>query len=210
MVVINDLYEIKLSSNKSNLNYNESATITVQAVDFNGANITGKEITITVDKGNFMNGSTSLGKSYTGTTTSSGFTVTYKADTYGVITFKAKIGSINKATHLQLFANNLKKINITTTHGQSPRPLYVDELRRRCYFSYYYPTGSLSGTKSTDNSVEGAIIPSAYRPLTNIRAAAYRPDIIWTLKTDGKIYFRMEIASTNLGSEDWIRFDWYY
>jgi hypothetical protein len=206
MVVINYLYEIKLSSDKSNLNYNESATITVQAVDFNGANITGKEITITVDKGNFMNGSTSIGKSYTGTTGANGFTVSYKATEYGIINFNCTI----KSSNLQLFANNLKKINITTTHGNSPRPLYVDELRRRCYFSYYYPTGSLSGTKSTDTSVEGAIIPSAYRPLTNIRAVAYRPDITWTLKTDGKIYYRIESTPLSLGAEDYIRFDWYY
>lgn len=304
MVVISDLYEIKLSSDKSNLNYNEPATITVQAIDFNGANITGKKIMLTVDKGYFIDRNASIGKSYTGTTTSNGFTISYKATEYGIINFNctiietltglndildgamyeggskatsqiiigfdqaidwtgvtvtgatlntnpntncvygaycyqlvnaadrvlfkkegcypllldAQTGNLheltqlsyNKSSNLQLFANNLKKINITTTHGNSPRPLYVDELRRRCYFSYYYPTGSLSGTKGVNNAVEGAIIPSAYRPLTNIRAVAYRPDITWILQTDGKIYYRIESTPLSLGAEDWIRFDWYY
>jgi len=93
---ISDLYQTKITCSTYNANIDSTDTvITVKLIDFNGAAVTNKSVTLTCDKGYFnKNGSTSISgtttKSITATTNSSGeITATWTASEWGLCTFSA-------------------------------------------------------------------------------------------------------------------------
>ena len=91
---ITDLYQTKITCSTYNANIDSTDTvITVKLIDFNGAAVTNKSVTLTCDKGYFnKNGSTPISgtstKSITATTDSSGeITATWTASEWGLCTF---------------------------------------------------------------------------------------------------------------------------
>lgn len=219
MIVINNLYEIKLTSTKHNINLNESVTITAKVIDFNGNNISGEKISIYVDKGNFVNGNTNIGQKYIGTTGTNGLSVTYKATENGIINFYcgAYIEEIEnlKTGNLQLFANTYKRFTLTTSHSSETVYLYVNEYTKQCFLKYYCNLTSYKKGNSTDGyskSVETPLIPSnlsQYRPSYEIRTATYRPDIVFVLRPDGYLIYRVEDDKT-AGAIAASKFEWHY
>lgn len=102
---INDLYQTKITCSTYNANIDSTDTvITVKLVDFNGAAVTGKSVTLTCDKGYFnKNGSSAISgtttKSISGTTNSSGeITATWTASEWGLCTFSANSSNIQVNT----------------------------------------------------------------------------------------------------------------
>ena len=91
---ISDLYQTKITCSTYNATIDSTNTvITVKLIDFNGAAVTNKSVTLTCDKGYFnKNGSTAISgtttKSITATTNSSGeITATWTASEWGLCTF---------------------------------------------------------------------------------------------------------------------------
>lgn len=98
---ISDLYQTKISCSTYNANIDSTDTVvTVKLIDFNGAAVTNKSVTLTCDKGYFnKNGSTSISgtttKSITATTNSSGeITATWTASEWGLCTFSTNNSNI--------------------------------------------------------------------------------------------------------------------
>ena len=301
-MIISDLYEVRLTSNKSNLYLDETCTITVKAIDFNGNNINGINIQIIVDDGTFIDGNTNLGDTYTATTGADGYSVTYKATEKGIIGFRCKViktltglndlldgasfedsarqganyilgfdqtvdwtgvtvtgatlntspstncsygaycyqltnasskitfekdgcypleynsttGRLNTITQLisykpsnfKIRCDGWKRYSISTTQGESPRYLFVNEKQRKCQFSYYIKSQTFTQVNSA-TKLDNQIIPSAYRPSNPIRVAWYRNDIALLLDTDGSIYYRTYTSNAQPSGE-YVRFDWTY
>lgn len=210
MNIITDLYEIKITSNKNNLNLNDICTITVQAIDFNGNNISGKNIKLEVDKGNFTNGNTTLGKSYTGTTDANGFTVSYKASESGIITFKTQIytqiGYIHKNSNLQIRCDGWKRYTYTVTKGKDCY-LYINDNQRVAFLTYTSTLRSFTGAGSAQ-TVETLDIPTQYRPpQSRIDAVGSKVTITWVLTMDGRIQYRVQRNRTHTGDTS-VRFQW--
>lgn len=98
MVTLN-LYQTKITASDYNPSIDDSITVTVTLLDFNGNAVTGTNATITVNQGYFtkytrnstdtaISGTST--KSYNGTTGNNGsFTMTYKCSEWGLATFSA-------------------------------------------------------------------------------------------------------------------------
>lgn len=202
MDIVTDLYEIKITSNKNNLNLNDTCTITVQAIDFNGNNVNGKNIKLEVNKGNFVNGNTNLGQSYTGTTGANGFTINYKANENGIITFKSQ------NSNLQIQCNGWKRYTMAVTNGRDCY-LYINENQRKAFLSYTCTLTSYTGAGSAQ-TVENLDIPTQYKPsLSSVRAVGSRLTVAWALTTNGAITYRVQTNKTD-SNNGTVRFKWTY
>lgn len=185
----------------------EIVDIIITAKDFNGNDVSRNNLVLTCDKGYFLNPSNqptdTLYFNINGTKR-----ITYIPDEYGTVTFKCEKDNkqIGQDYQLQVQSYHLKAIN--TTQGNSPRYLTINHQKRSCMLSYYFK-GQTITTSNASVKVENSIIPVEYRPLKNVRVPHYRPDIVFTLTTDGEIYVR---TSTNNATPEgeYVRFDWTY
>ena len=199
MNIISDLYETKISTTNSHILLNDTITITVELIDFNGTKVNRNNVTITCNKGKFTNNS----QSYTGNTVNGVLSVDYKASENGVVTFQCKNVSY------EIFVFGKKNMKITTEYNN--RNLIIDDYNRVCFFAYYY-----GGAYSLQNAYSGSklldsvcIIPAEYRPISSVRTPIYNNNVVAILNADGKIYIRSTQNSGTI-SNTYITFQWTY
>ncbi len=221
---IKGLYNIKITSSKSSLKLNEIMNVTVQLLNFNGSNISGKSILLVVDKGTFVVGNEEVGNTIEEVTGTNGFTVKYKATEVGTITFKVSgSNGVNtkKNNNFKLTCDDWDKYTLNTTNAHNAVYLYVNRYRGNCSLYYEYnQTGNnafLTGgdnANTSERTIEQALIPnelSKYRPTSRISAVGWRPDVVFSLLSDGNLTYRVEQnktlpANTYMG----VRFVWTY
>ena len=199
MVTINNLYET-VTNGVSECFYKDEINISVSLIDFNGNRVSRDSVTITCDKGVFTSNNS---KSITVNLPYGYYNLDYKATEWGLCTFKC-----NNSIH-QLFVHGNGVKSITTTQGESPRWLYVDKTRRKCMFSYYFKPQTLS-QKDTVIYVESNVIPSEFRPTYHIRVPSYRPDVVFTVTSDGRVGVKTTTANASIGDGQYVRFEWTY
>ena len=143
---ISKLYETKITCSNYNPNIDDTITVTVALIDFNGNNVTGTNATITVNQGYFtkytrnssdtaISGTTT--KTYTGTTGTDGtFTMTYNCSEWGLATFSAN------NTKIQSEVTGWKQISTNTTN----------DITSVQYCNGEYGYIQVSGTPNADTS----------------------------------------------------------
>lgn len=199
MNIISDLYETKISTTNSHILLNDTITITVELIDFNGARVNRNNVTITCNKGRFTNNS----QSYTGNTVNGVLSVDYKASENGVVTFQCKNVSY------EIFVFGKKVMRIHTTNG-GDRNLIIDEYNRTCFFPYYYSGSfSLSTAYSSMKIIESNIIPTQYRPIASVRTPIYNSNAVCIVSEEGNIYIR-SVQNSGTISNATITFQWTY
>lgn len=212
-MIITDLYETNLSiyenANSNTEVYNvlidtTDILICVKLVDFNKGNVTGKTVTLTVDKGYFtgygnnknnqntINDTTTL--TVTGTTNINGeFYATWTASEWGLATFK-----VNN-TKIQCSVTGYKLVETLKTNIK----IYSNGQDAHIHFG-----GSVSGIKTSGEATDiglMATISEAWRPLANVtmghhhrtyRGVGYAVGI----GSDGKIIVRPKDSSIDYPS----------
>ena len=197
---INELYETKISTTSSEILLNDTITVTIQLVDFNGNNVNRNNITITCSRGKFTANNQ---QSYTGNTSNGTLNVTYQGTENGIVNFYCK----NAIYSILVFGK--KNYRISTTHG-GIRNLIVDEFNRTVFFSYLYNGSlSLSTAYSSALKIESNVIPSEYRPSTLVRTPVYNANVIGAVSSDGSVYIRSVQNSGTISNAN-ITFQWTY
>lgn len=209
-MIISNLYQTKIeitqgTSGTSYYNVGINATdvtVTVTLVDFNNVAVTGKSVTLTVDKGYFtkcvgtstktITGNTT--KSVTGTTDSNGkITATYTASEWGLCTFSANNNNI------KIYAGGWKEItsiSYNNTSKVSSIILYVNEEIRmvELYISFnaqQYTKGTVYDMCTINT------IANNYSPKYPVRVSGYYGDSVSTLTSAGLVQVKQETAKSN-------------
>lgn len=218
MNVINNLYEVDIKSNTTQLNIqdgliqdNTTAIITVKTTDFNNNIASNKSINISCDKGYFRyiinpdtNISTSITQtqSYTGITNSNGvLKLVYVASEWGLCTISADTKKI------QLFVNGFKEVNANSTNGVV---FQVDESQRACRLKWNFVSTGLSQTKKKLDTV--TFPKSIYAPPFLLYIPTYRPDFVFILYPNGEIWGRTNGSiTTEINMDNHVElFEWHY
>ena len=167
---ISKLYETKITCSDYNPNIDDTITVTVALIDFNGNNVTGTNATITVNQGYFTkytrnSSDTAISgtstQSYTGTTGSDGtFTMTYKCSEWGLATFSAK--NHNAQIHI-IGWKDITSTAISPALQEYAKFYINDEIKmaRLLYARNSLIIPSTGGSSATS-------IPEQYRPKKNM------------------------------------------
>ena len=212
-ILISDLYEVKITTPKSQLKYGQSIPIYITIVDFNGNNIDGKNVTLTTDNGSFLrSGGQSLGQNVTFTNYNNDATIGFTMSNTGIANIVAKINNKVKNS-LQIFTEEYRRITLNTANAKNTTYLYINEHTRVCILPYTSNKTSLQKGNSTNGYskiMENGIIPIEYRPMGTVQSSTYRPDIAVYLQSDGSIYYRVEEDKNSLGADFSCTFNWSY
>lgn len=201
-MIISEFYQTKIEASSYNVNIDSNNTvITVSLIDFNGAPVTGKSVTLTVDRGYFnKNGSTAISgtttKSITATTNSNGkITATYTASEWGLATFSANNANI------QVKVKGWKSLST----GQYNCKYNEDTV----YLSIHIPNTPFP---TIYESWGGFTLPSNLRPSTKIVSSNYvypQHLFIAVEPEDGKIY-RVSTKGSQVTTDVYVTFVWNY
>lgn len=204
-ILISDLYEVKITSPKTQLKHNEQIPIFIQIVDFNGNNVNNKTVTLTTDNGSFIrSGGVVIGQGTTFTNDNNNAIIGFTMSQSGVANITVKVNNQIK-NKLQIFTEDYKKIQLNTQHSSNTTYLYVNTNTRTCILPYQYNSTSL--TKG-EHIIEDTIIPSEYAPLGIIQTSIYRPDVA-TYIMNKSIYYRVESNKTLYANFN-CTFNWIY
>lgn len=172
-MIITDLYQTRINATDYTLAHNGETTLTINLKDFNGSNVTGKQINnITCDKGVFTqitdktrtNSSLNNVKTINGITNSNGeILLKFKATDWGLCTI-----SCNNMK-LQIFVNGWEEITPLTTSGgfevsNSALQLFVNGTLRLAVLKSKNTSAIF---KSGDVSYAN-LIPTEYRPTVQV------------------------------------------
>ena len=179
---ITDLYQTKITCSTYNANIDSTDTvITVKLIDFNGAAVTNKSVTLTCDKGYFnKNGSTTISgtstKSITATTDSSGeITATWTASEWGLCTFSTNNTNI--------------QVRITGWKTKYTETNYTVEYNER--YGLLRVHGTLSSTSGHQQFSPNSVITGDLRPTTIASGISYDGQIVFYIREyDGMIMHR--------------------
>ena len=153
-MIIKKLYETNISINQYEAPLNTSLDVTVKLVDFNGENVTGTSVKLTVDKGYISRVVGETVSDYTNTTTKNvtmntdangEIKVTYHANTSGLVTFSAN----NTKVHCYITTTEISRIEVPITYNTSyfntsASWIYITKVRNDfCFIEY--------GIKSSQN-----------------------------------------------------------
>jgi len=153
-MIINKLYQTKITSSNYNIDLNGTVTITVTLTDFNNAVITGESVSISANVGSFS--------SNTGTTNSSGqVTFTYTASTAGLVNITCNSESIQL-----LVAHNPYPIGsiYMSVNSTSPATLFGGTWTQLTNtFLYASTTADTSATTATAGSKDAVVVSHNHR-----------------------------------------------
>ena len=200
---ITDLYQTKITCSTYNADIDSTNTvITVKLVDFNGAAVTNKSVTLTCDKGYFnKNGSTTISgtttKSITATTNSSGeITATWTASEWGLCTFSAN--------------NNTVQVNVTgwktdNSGTQDLGTLLYNETTVQFRIAIESQTTISNSMKIfTGQTIPNYLKPN--KPVSTIGFGSGQPMII-QVRDNGSIYNR-SVDATSYNSSIYCIIEW--
>ena len=167
-MIISDFYQTRIEASNYNVNIDSTdIVITVTLIDFNGAAVTGKSVTLTCDRGYFnKNGSTAISgtttKSITATTDSNGkITATWTASEWGLATFSTS--NPHQSSHIQI---NVKGWRIHTNNSDYTFSYNQEWCELRVHIaSTTIPT--------SPEDFGGFTVPAGYRPATPVVSPIY-------------------------------------
>lgn len=218
-MIISDLYQTKIecvknSDDSAYYNVDIDSTdvkVVVSLIDFNGNPVSGKEVVVTVDRGEFTSvetgtgGSiTDSGKTATATTTSDGvIEVLYTASEWGLATF-----STNSA-NIQINVTGWKKVKEGSNWSGVNYTLYVDEANRSatlvCNISNKDIASGMSNYEMT------GWIPSQYRTHSQKFIKGYRGNNnVFYVFYDGRVGVANLTSSTQTNTSLGAQIDWNY
>lgn len=212
MILASDLYEIKFTPSETLLRINRSISINIKLIDFNGNNVSGKNITVKCDKGVFTNNNSNT---YTNTTGNNGLNVNFKTDSNGIITITVIVEGVVRKENLQLYADTFKRMILNGNNNDGDVYLYINDRIKQCFLYYPCKLTKYYKKKSSDTSYfkileNNGFIPELYRPkFSNVCGVAYRPDIVFYVTMDGGVNYRVE-EDKKLDGSAVIRLSWTY
>ena len=200
-MIISDLYQTKIEATGYNVDIDSTNTvITVSLIDFNGAPVTGKSVTLSCDRGYFnKNGSTTINgtstKSITATTDNNGkITATWTASDWGLATFTSNNSNI--------------QINVGGWRTQS--------LHSTMTLKYNQDTATLKVANSNvsfGTSLQawtGITIPDGLRPGMPVTMLNPDQNTLVVVKEDGSINRRSITGSAINNSNCYVFLNWHY
>jgi len=211
-MIISDLYQTNITCSTYNTtidsgNGSTTITVTVKLEDFNKNAVSGKSVTLTVDKGYFKsvtgtsttNYSNTTTKSVSATTKSDGtITTVYVPSEWGLATFSAN------NTKIQIKSSGWKSV----ATGANYATLYVNEEMRLCYLKIYYENYTVKSSHGY-NQWGTKIIPDAYSAQGIEGICAYSTSIV--VESSGHIGIRdWGIAGNNFSTNLNAVFVWKY
>lgn len=205
-MIISDLYQTNITCSTYNTtidsgNGSTTITVTVKLEDFNKNAVSGKSVTLTVDKGYFKsvtgtsttNYSNTTTKSVSATTKSDGtITAVYVPSEEGLATFTAN------NTKIQILVG---KANSSHSHSWTSQActeygtLYINSALRLCELSYYR-TNYTFADSGVDYTLHSGSIPSAYRPKMNKAVTCVNQNIRGVFSPDGHIQVQASAKGT--------------
>ena len=200
-MIISDLYQTKIEATNYNVNIDSTNTvITVSLIDFNGAPVTSKSVTLSCDRGYFnKNGSTTINgtstKSITATTDNNGkITATWTASDWGLATFTSNNSNI--------------QVNVGGWKTQS--------LHSTMTLKYNQDTVTLkiaNSNVSYGTSLQawtGITVPNGLRPTMPVSMVNPSQNTLAVVKEDGSINRRSMTGSAINNSSCYVLLSWHY
>lgn len=199
-MIISDLYQTKISTPSFEVKINSVITVTVKLLDFNNRPVTGKQVSLNVDRGTIQAITTGtsgyvadnkLGAN--AVTDSNGeIAVTYKASSWGLATFTANM------SHSQIKVSGWKKIGDCTlaksySSNKPTATLYSNGEMGALYFK-----GAFSVTKNSNTKI--ASFSSSYAPPYTMYFLCYNTTARLQISNGGVVNLYAPNASQTIGT----------
>lgn len=199
-MIISDLYQTKVSVPSFEVKIDSVITVTVKLLDFNNSPVSGKQVSLSVDRGVFQ--AVTVGAS--GYLTDNNMVakavtdgngevqVTYKASSWGLATFTANM------SHSQIKVSGWKKIGDCTLaksySSNKPTARYYSNGE----FGAIYVNGAFSVTKNSNTKI--ASFSSSYAPPTTIYELCYNTTARLQITNAGAINLYAPNASQTINT----------